>query len=110
VVGTPAALERCLRRFCAAPAAAGRPRVGWPMSADAPWAEVSAAYGLKPAGPTGSHASLGRTLESIAGRALSEGDRVRVGRSAFTVTEVDPNTGRPTRVLFEPSARADPAP
>jgi len=110
VVGTPAALERCLRLFATAPAAAGRPRIGWPMSADAPWAEVSAAYGLQPGEAAGSHASLGRTLESIAGRALAEGDRVRVGRSAFTVTEVDPDTGRPTRVLFEPTARADPTP
>lgn len=108
VTARPESLERCVPLFAGRAHGASGQRVGWPLAAQARWADVAATYGLVAPLPGGDDVTLGRALEAIAGRALAEGDRVDVGRSSFTVVAVDPVDGRPATVLFEPRPRASP--
>jgi len=105
LIGDEALLARCDSLF--APAPARRPAsLSWQLPADARWGEVLAAYGLSDERALPHGLGLGEALETLAGRALVEGDRVRVGGTAFVVTAVHPVTGRAARFAFEPRSRS----
>jgi len=105
LIGSEDLLARCGSLFA--------PRVlrhtaplSWQLPAEAGWGEVLAAYGLTNERGLPEGLGLGEALETLAGRALVEGDRVRVGGTAFVVIAVHPASGRAARFAFEPRVRA----
>ena len=105
LIGDQDLLARCSSLF--APAAPRQPSpLSWQLPADARWGEILAAYGLANERALPEGLGLGEALETLAGRALVEGDRVRVGGTAFVVVAVHPGSGRAARFAFEPRVRA----